>query len=173
MISFVSTLEQLNYNIWSYHIPVSPEITKEITADGNRRVICQVNNIATIHSALMPLDQGSYILVNKQVRNQLTISEGDKVQITLEKDTSEYGMPMPDSFRVLLDQDEIGSEYFHALTPGKQRGLIYVVGKIKNLDSQLNKGMAILEHLTERKGQLDYKALNVKIKEYNQRSKMR
>ncbi|MFT6054940.1 MAG: hypothetical protein ACJAS3_000365 [Roseivirga sp.] len=172
MISFVGTIEQLNYSIWSYHIPVSHEITAEIIADGNRRIICTINKSATIHSALMPLKGGSYVF-NKSIRNQLSLNEGDKVQVTLEKDTSEYGTPIPDSFRVLLDQDEIGSEYFHALTPGFQRGLIYIVSKVKSIDSQLNKGMAILEHLTERKGQLDYKALNVKIKEYNQRSKMR
>jgi hypothetical protein len=172
MISFVTTLEQLDYNIWSYHFPVNTEITNQIIADGNRRVVCTINDKITIHSALMPLDGGSYILVNKKVRTQLNINEGDKVRVSLEKDISEYGIPMPDSFRVLLDQDEIGNEYFHALTPGKQRGLIYVVGKVKSLDSQLNKGLAILDHLTEFKGALDYKALNAKIKEYNQRAKM-
>ena len=121
----------------------------------------------------MPIDNASYILVNQKVRTELNLSDGDKVLITLEKDTSEYGIPMPESFRVLLDQDEVGSQFFHSLTPGKQRSLIYIVGKVKNVDSQLNKGLAILDHLTEVKGKLDFKALNVKIKEYNQRSKMR
>tara|TARA_R100000005_G_C5001627_1_gene208845 strand:+ start:1413 stop:1934 length:522 start_codon:yes stop_codon:yes gene_type:complete len=173
LVSFTSTLEQFHYSHWSYHFPVSPEITAQFTDGNNRRVNCTINNKITFNTALMPIDNASYILVNQKVRTELNLSDGDKVLITLEKDTSEYGMPMPESFRVLLDQDEVGSQFFHSLTPGKQRSLIYIVGKVKSVDSQLNKGLAILDHLTEVKGKLDFKALNVKIKEYNQRSKMR
>ncbi len=173
MVSFTTTLEQLDYNIWSYHLPVSKEITEQFTNGSDRRVVCTINGSVKINSALMPLDGGSYILVNKRIRKKLGLNEGDKVDVSLEKDSSEYGMPMPESFQVLLDQDEVGSKYFHELTPGKQRSLIYIVGKVKNINSQLNKGMAILEHLAEYHGKLDFKRLNEKIKEYNQRGKMR
>jgi len=172
VVVFTSTLEQLYYNHWSYHIPVNAEVTAQFTEGDNRRVKCLINGEVTIHSALMPYQGGSYILINKKVREQLGLNEGDKVEVEIEKDNSEYGIPMPESFRVLLDQDEVGSGYFHSLTAGKQRSLIYIVGKVKNVDSQLNKGLAILDHLTETKGKLDFKALNIKIKEYNQRGKM-
>ena len=173
MVSFTSTLENFGFKIWGYHIPVNEEITNQFSEGSFRRVVCTINGIETIHSALMPIDKGSYILVNKQLRTKLGLQEGDSVKVTLEKDTSEYGRPMPESFLVLLDQDEIGSKYFHDLTPGKQRSLIYIISKVKNVNSQLNKGLAILDHLTERKGQIDYKGLNEKIKEYNQRGKMK
>lgn len=173
MVTFTTTLEQLNYSIWSYHFPVNAEITAQFTEGNNRRVRCIVNHSnIVINTALMPIGDSSYIMVNKDVRAKLGLEEGDKVTLTLEKDTSEYGIPMPESFRVLLDQDNEGSEFFHRLTPGKQRSMIYIVGKVKNIDSQLNKGMAILDHLREVKGELDFKMLNQKIKEYNQRSKM-
>lgn len=117
----------------------------------------------------MPWGEGSYIMVNKKVREQLGLKEGDQVTLELMKDTSEYGMPMPESLQVMLDQDEIGSEYFHALTPGKQRSLIYLVSKVKNIDKQINKALAILDHLKDVNGQLDFKLLTDKIKEYNNR----
>jgi len=120
----------------------------------------------------MPYPKGYFILMNQANVKKLNIKEGDPVNIVINKDTSEYGVPMPDSFLALLSQDEQGSAYFHQLTPGKQRSLIYIVGKVKNIDSQINKGLAILSHLTEAKGQLDFKRLNEKIKEYNQRSKL-
>lgn len=172
MVTFNTTLEQFHYNHWSYHLPVSPEITQQFTEGNNRRVKCTLNKKISINTALMPIGEGSYILINQKVRAELSLSDGDKVEVTLKKDNSEYGMPMPESFSVLLDQDEIGSKFFHSLTPGKQRSLIYIVGKVKSIDSQLNKGLAILDHLTETNGQLDFKALNVKIKEYNQRNKI-
>ena len=74
---------------------------------------------------------------------------------------------------MLLEQDEEGSKYFHQLTPGKKRSLIYLVGSVKNIDSQLNKGLAILDHLKAEQGNLDFKKLNQLIKEYNQRSKLK
>ena len=70
---------------------------------------------------------------------------------------------------VLLSQDLEGSDYFHKLTKGKQRSLIHIVGKVKNIDSQLAKGLAIMHHLKEAQGELDFKRLNVLIKEYNNR----
>ena len=85
----------------------------------------------------------------------------------MEKDLSEYGHEMPEEMQVLLDQDEVGSGYFYGLTKGKQRGLVYIVTKVKNINSRLNKSLAILEHLKDVKGKLDYKMLNEKIKYYN------
>jgi len=74
---------------------------------------------------------------------------------------------------MLLEQDDEGRIFFEKLTPGKKRSLVYLVGKVKNIDSQLNKGLAILDHLKSVEGKLDFKKLNELIKDYNQRSKLR
>jgi uncharacterized protein YdeI (YjbR/CyaY-like superfamily) len=74
---------------------------------------------------------------------------------------------MPEELQVLLDQDDMGNELFHALTKGKQRSLVYLVSKVKNSNSRLNKSLAIIEHLKDVKGKLDYRMLNEKIKYYN------
>ncbi|MEQ9302344.1 MAG: YdeI/OmpD-associated family protein, partial [Marinoscillum sp.] len=99
----------------------------------------------------------------------LGIEEGDEISVTIEKDHSEFGHEVPESFQVLLDQDEAGRSFFEELTKGKQRSLIYIVKKVKNIDSQLAKGLAIMHHLKEAKGELDFKRLNELIKEYNNR----
>ena len=169
MIEFSTTLEQFSNNVYGYHLPVDANITTLMTSDTHKRVKCTLNNSIQIHSGLMPIDGGSFILINKKVRNKLGLELGDSVSVAIEKDTSEYGIPMPDSFMVLLDQDKEGSIFFHALTPGKQRSLIYLTSKVKNIDKQINKGLAILEHLRDVQGKLDYKMLAEKIKAYNQR----
>ncbi len=166
-----STLARFDSNVWDYHLHITKEQAKKFVED-NRRVICTINNTVKLHCALMPYPSGYFILMNQANVKKLNINEGDMVSIFIEKDTSAYGIPMPDSFLALLSQDDQGSEYFHKLTPGKQRSLIYIVGKVKNIDSQINKGLAILDHLTEAKGKLDFKNLNTKIKDYNQRSKL-
>jgi hypothetical protein len=123
--------------------------------------------------AIMPSKEGFFILINKHLVNKLQLGIGEDVRLSIEKDHSEFGHEVPESFQVLLAQDEEGRGFFEQLTPGKQRSLIYIVGKVKNIDSQLNKGMAILDHLKLVNGELDFKKLNAMIKEYNQRSKLK
>jgi uncharacterized protein YdeI (YjbR/CyaY-like superfamily) len=83
------------------------------------------------------------------------------------KDDSKYGMPMPDEFQEVLYQEPDASKYFHELTAGKQRSLLYIVGKVKNTESRIKKSLAIADHLVANKGKLDFKMLNEAFKEYN------
>ena len=54
-----------------------------------------------------------------------------------------------------------------SLTPGKKRTLLYLVGNVKNSDSRIRKSLAIADHLTVNKGQIDFKLLNEAFKAYN------
>jgi len=164
-----TTLQTFDWSVWYYHFPIDKKTTDLLSSEDHKRVICIINGAVKMNSALMPMGEGSYIMVNKATREKLGLKEGDEVILELQKDTSEYGMPMPESLQVMLDQDEQGSKYFHSLTPGKQRSLIYIVSKVKSLDKQINKSLAILEHLKDVQGKLDFRMLNEKIKEYNNR----
>ncbi len=167
MKNFQSTLENFNTRLWQFHIPVPDELATLFFDGNNKRVICKVNNTEPYPAAIMKCKDYSFVLVNKQLRQRLTLSEGDKVRVTLEKDHSEYGHEMPEELQVLMDQDEEGNQFFQALTKGKQRALIYLVNKVKNPNSRLNKSLAIVSHLKDVNGALDFKALNEKIKYYN------
>lgn len=166
-----SILEKFESNLWGYHFLIPKEVSQHFIKGNDRRVICTINDTERVHSGLMPLDGQHYILVNKALREKLGLSLGSKVKLELEKDLSEYGMEMPEPLQVLLDQDEEGAQFFHALTPGKQRSLIYIVSKVKNTDSQLNKALAILQHLKDTKGKPNGPQLMQTIKEFNRRGK--
>ena len=173
MTQFTTTLQKFDSNLWGFHLPVPEIIANKFVAGNDRRVICWINEKIRIQNALMPYSEGYFLLLNKELVKRLNISIGEEVNLKLEKDTSEFGLPIPESFRVLLAQDEEGYQHFEKLTPGRKRSLIYVVGKVKNINSQLNKGLAILHHLKSEAGQLDFKKLNQLIKAYNQRSKLK
>ncbi len=108
-----------------------------------------------------------FILVNKAIMEKLGLTQNVDVKVELEKDHSTYGLEMPDELQVLFEQDEDAYSYFKNLTMGKQRSLIYIVGKYKSSDSRLRKALAIAHHLKEVQGNLDYKLLNSTIKFYN------
>lgn len=164
-----TTLHDFHSKLFRYYIPVSKEQGDPFVDGDNRRIMCSINGNEAYHAALMHMEGGYYILVNNQIRKKIGTEEGDKITVVLEKDHSEFGHEVPESFEALLDQDEEGKAYFEGLTMGKQRGLIYIVKKVKNVDSQIAKGLAIMHHLKESKGELDYKRLNELIKEYNNR----
>lgn len=163
-----SYLKNFEWAIGYYHFPIDKRTTDLLSSEGHKRVVCWVNDKVKMHCALMPLGEGSFIMVNKKIRKELGIHDGDQVSLRLEKETAPFGMPMPETFEMVFSQDEQAFQYFKALTPGKQRSLIYIVSKLKNIDKQINKSLAIAEHLIDVKGKLDYKLLNQKIKDFNQ-----
>lgn len=167
-----SALQKFNGNLWGYHIPIPDQVAEKFINGDNRRVLCKVNKHVTLNCALMRSKEYWFILVNKTIKSKLALEIDHKVHVEIEKDESTYGFPVPEELQVLLDQDDEGNKLFHGLTPGKQRSLIYIVGKVKNTDSRLNKALAIMHHLKAQEGKLDFKILNITIKEFNQRKNL-
>ena len=159
-MTFQSTLEDFHSRAFRFYVPISKEIGNQFLEGGNRRVLFTLEGQGPFHNALMNKEGEYYILVNKKLQQKIGKVEGEQVEVVLEKDESEYGHEVPESFEALLDQDEEGRAYFESLTKGKQRSLIYIVKKVKNVDSQIAKGLAIMHHLKEEKGVLEYKRLN-------------
>ncbi len=168
MKPYTSSLENLESNVYGLHFKVSNKQAAPFIDGADRRILCEINGIKKIHSSFMPLGNGDwYILVSKALAKELKIELGQEVSLIFEKDHSKYGMEVPEEFLEILHQDIQGSEYFHKLTPGKQRNLIYIVAKVKNSNSRINKGLAIMHHLKEMNGKLDFKILNETLKSFN------
>ncbi len=164
--SFISVMEKFDSNLWGFHFCVSAEIGNQFVTQGNdRRVICTLNNKEEFQCALMPNGNGGFFInVNKKLRDALKLVIGSQVIVLLIKDESEYGLPMPEELQELLLQDEEGNKLFHALTIGKQRTLLYIVGSVKDTGKRISRALAIVNHLKANKGQIDYKKLNENIK---------
>ena len=142
---------------YAYHfIPVTKEIADSFKFEkGSRRVVCTLNGIETFPCALMPHDGAFFLMVNKAVRTRLGLEAGDTVSVEIAKDESKYGMPMPEELQEVLDQDVEGDRLFQALTPGKQRSMLYFIGKIKDIDRRIHSSLIFLEHLKRHNGKLD------------------
>lgn len=168
MFEFKTQLEDFhNSPLWGLHINVPEELALQLIDGQSRRVVCTINGLFELHAALMPNKGNWFILLNQQNTKKWRLQLGDTIQVKLQKDTSEYGIPMPEELLVSLEQEDGAFAYFQALTPGKKRNLIYIVSQVKNTDSRIKKALAIAFHLVESKGVLDFKRLNELIKHYN------
>jgi hypothetical protein len=144
---------------WHF-IAVTGEVGRKFESDGkSRRVVCTLNGKERFQCALMPSRGDFVILVNKKIRTSLGVAAGNVLKVTLEKDTSKYGLEMPEEFEEVLNQDPEGDKLFHALTPGKQRSLIYAVSSVKDVDKRIHRALIMIEHLKDNEGKIDNKKL--------------
>jgi hypothetical protein len=167
MLQFKGTLSKFDFNHWQYHIPISDEVAEAFMDGQNRRVLIWIMEEGPFHMALFKAKTCWYILINQQHRTRFNLELGDEVILKIERDYSEFGHEVPEEFQVMLDQDEEANTIFRALTPGKQRSLVYLITKVKNPESRMKKSLAIMHHLRLSKGNIDGKQLNELIKYYN------
>jgi hypothetical protein len=159
--SFTSVLERFNSDLWHFHLMVPQDISDFYNEANIDRLECVINEAETFQCALMPKGSNQYFInINKERRKKLNLQLGDKLEIVLTADNSPYGLPMPEELGELLKMDDEASVLFHALTPGKQRNLLFIVGKPKTSDTRLIKALIVVNYLKQTGGKLDFRALN-------------
>lgn len=169
-MTFTTILENFNSNLWGCHIKVPNEAADQFLEGKARRVVCNLNNVHEFQCAIMPKGDGTFFInLNKEIKKKLDLEYGEEIQVALRKDESKYGLPMPEEMEELLKLDEEGNRYFHALTKGKQRSLLHIIGKPKTSDTRLRKALVVVDYLKMTKGKLDFKELNEAFKLSNQR----
>ncbi len=129
-----------------------------------KRIVCTIKGTEPFQCALMPSGGNFFIIVNKQKRDAAGIKGGDVVDVVIEKDESKYGLPMPEEFREVLDQDPEGDRLFHALTPGKQRSLLHHLGTVRDIDHRIHQALIIIEHIKENDGAIIHSHLYRQLK---------
>jgi hypothetical protein len=162
---FEATLERSDNRLWGAHLRVPRAVADGLVTASSRRVVRTLNGSAEHQCALLPAGNGSFVIsVNKKWRDTLHLDIGARVAVTLRSDASAYGLPMPEELAELLRQDRSGNRLFHALSAGKQRTLIYIVGNVKNPEARAFRAATILRHLHEMKGTIAYKRLSQSLK---------
>ena len=152
-------------DLWHFYIMVPDAVVHSLKPWGNR-VVCTVNGHFSFQTAVLSAgERGYFININKDIRTKLDLNVNDELTIALTPDTSRYGLPVPEAFSELLQQDPEFEAVFHHLTLGKQRTLIYMISKFKTEVKQLEKLMILRNYLVSVKGKLDYKELNQAFKD--------
>ncbi|MDH3252544.1 MAG: YdeI/OmpD-associated family protein [Ignavibacteria bacterium] len=159
-LQFSSTLEKSGNRLWGCHVEVPDHIAAQLTDGGSRRVVCSLNGSEEFQRALIPNGNGSYVItVNKALRDSLHLTICMQLDVTLRKDESMYGLPMPAELEELLQQDKEGHRLFHSLTPGKRRNLLYIVGAAKSQHLRASRAVTVVTHLKLNGGRVNFRQL--------------
>jgi hypothetical protein len=116
------------------------------------RVVCTVNNKLSFQTGLMALGNGNgYVNISTARLKKLGLRLKDEVTVTLKKDESKYGMPMPEELKELLAQDEEGMRRFKMLPLSKQRYILYYVNGVKNPQLRIDRAILLITNLKKTK----------------------
>ena len=169
-VEFVSELFLMSSTVWSVGVEIPPHVSVKYSGLAEKRVVCTLNEGVTYQCALMPYGDGRYFVnVNAEIQKKLNLKVGETVNVSIEPDTSKYGLPMPEELQAIFDMDADGNRIFHDLTPGKQRTLLHLIGKPKSTEIRIKKAIAVVDYLKEVNGKLDFKELNEAIKRGNKK----
>jgi hypothetical protein len=130
-----------------------------------RRVICTLNGKVSFPCSLMGNAKGAYkISVNKEHRDKAGIVPGTTCKVRLERDDSEYGIPMPPELTEVLSQDPAGKEFFESMTNGRRRVVVWHVDKVKDTDERIRQALINMDHVKRHGGDVDDKELYRELK---------
>lgn len=149
---------------WHFLIVEKEIVAKFAFEDKFKRVICSINGSEPFQCALMPWGEMFYIIVNKKKRDEVGVVAGDMVDVLLVKDESKYGLPMPEEFEEVLKQDPEGDRLFHELSKGKQRSILYLLSRSKDVDTRIHHALIVVEHLRQNEGKIDGEKLYKEMK---------
>lgn len=168
MKTFKSVLREKISNVYGLHFFVPIEVVTYFKKKDVARFLIRFNNSKPYPRAILSAGEDRYyIYLSKAVQKETKIRIGEEVEISMEPDLSEYGMPLPEELEEGFFQMPLAKDWFHQLTPGKQRNLIYMVAKPKRAETRAKKAYQILSYLESVNGKLDFKELMAYFKETN------
>lgn len=160
MVKVKGKISKVENQVWYTVLPVDKEDVLSLI-EGDKRIILKFKDGEKMHCALMPDGTGNFFInINKKIRKRQGIVLGEEIEVTLTKDTSKYGMPVPEEYEEIWSFDDEFKQYFHELTPGRQRNLLHLVNKVKSKEVRIKKVLTIRDYLVDVKGKIDFKELN-------------
>ena len=135
----------LDSSLLDLHLPEVKRVVVEIVLEGLR-----------FHAAIVRSKVwGPVVFIGQKMLKARGLVLGRRYVLSLSLDDSPYQFEVPESFEVLLAEDELAYKIFSGLTAGRQRSIIYLVAQIKGLDGQIARGLKILENLKRGKRRVE------------------
>ncbi|MGA0556642.1 YdeI/OmpD-associated family protein [Larkinella sp. VNQ87] len=147
-VGFDAVLDRFVDRDKTHYIAVPDDVAQQFTRTSPVRMMCLLNGTIEFHCALRPRGDGTFFInIGTPLRQQGKLRLGDRVRAVIWKDESEYGRNMPEELVELFAIDPEGHNRFHALTPGKQRGIMYYINSAKNPQTRVDRAIKMIDRL--------------------------
>jgi uncharacterized protein YdeI (YjbR/CyaY-like superfamily) len=133
---------------YMHYIELDAKTVKRVTAGGNKRVVCKLNNTISLHAAVMKTKEGMYyLMISAANLKKLNAKVGSTVKAEIEIDKSELQFHIPEEFAEVIATDPVAKKIFDSLTDGNKRGLIALVNMLKSSDKKIERALLIAAKL--------------------------
>ena len=105
------------------------------------------NKEVNFHGAIQKRNGNHYMMFSKKYQKELGVFPNDYFQMQFFEDDSKYGVEMPEELEAVLLSDYDAFQIFESFTPGKKRGIIYIILRYKVSQTRIDKSILVCENL--------------------------
>lgn len=115
---------------WTY-LTVPFDATREYGSQGQIKVKGTINRLV-FRSTLLPHGDGKHFLVVKrEIRDQLGVSAGDSVQVTIEQDSKPRNVTLPRDFKLALARNKRAKAKFDRIPNSHKKEYLEYIDESK------------------------------------------
>lgn len=147
--TYVQSLDWLNY----WFVELTPDILAQLPGrkekgDFNQRLLVTLDSKIQWQAGVLALGEGSGLITVQQNRlKKLGKTLGDSVLVRLEKDESEFGVPVAEEIIEYWNQVPESKMRFDALTPGMKRYILNYVDTAKSKEKRAERTHLLMSNL--------------------------
>ena len=149
-MSLKSPVFELTVNVNSSTLILPEAIVAPFLERGHKRVFVKASfedQEIEFHAAIQKRKGLPMMMFSKKHQKQLGVFPNDYFQLQCFEDTSKYGVEVPEEYEVVMQGDAEALAIFEGFTPGKQRGIIYMVKRYPHSQTRIDKSFTICENL--------------------------
>jgi hypothetical protein len=117
---------------------------------GQVRVRGTINGHSFRGSAMPHGDGTHFIVVNKDIRDAIGVTQGDTVQVIVERDTEERRVDVPDDLRIALDAHEPARTAFEKFSYSHQKEYVDWIESAKTDPTRKRRIQSAMEKIAQR-----------------------
>jgi hypothetical protein len=139
-----STPRELTYKV----LFASPELERELPFDGSPRLRIdgEIEDLP-VKLAWQPSgSRGHYVMVSPAIIKALRLKPGDEITLRFNL-APQDAVDVPEELAVAIAKNAKRRKLWAALTPGRQRGLAYLVSSAKTAPTRLKRAALVVEKL--------------------------
>lgn len=130
-----------------FFLKVNAETVNRLKYKNKTRLICKLDHKVSFQCGLNHYGDGSFfIIISSRNMKLINRKSGDKIYFEITEDPNPLGAEIPETVSILLEQDDALKEKFNELTDGKKRSILIQINKIKDLDKQVSKTIALINN---------------------------
>jgi hypothetical protein len=135
---------------WTY-VRAPVDLAAIYGARGSIKVVGSINGYPYRGSAMPHGDGSHFLVVNKALRDALSVDVGDVVRMSIRPDTEPRVVAAPPDLLAALPANPAAQAYFDHLAPSHRKAYVEWIENAKRLDTRARRVQGAVERLAQRR----------------------